>query len=208
MKLLPKRQKREVAQIMAEACIGLSLMTFAWILIAYSLYLANYKIRTEMAARYAAWYTGNNNGTLPTTDQLDKYFFMQPGLSSVSSLPPVVLPDVITSSSPGGDSFTNDNTSGNGPYRVQVTFGVTSLDDANNPFPFNLLNSSVKVPMMPDLALSTMSVNSTCKWDGDSDTWNTFSSALSGIWNTISSNLSHSLGPVWDAVSGFFSSIF
>ena len=193
---------------MAEAAIGLSLMTFAWILIAYSLYLANYKIRTEMAARYAAWYTGNNNGTLPTTDQLDKYFFMQPGLSSVSMQQAILLPDVITSTTPSGDSYTNDSTSGNGPYRVQVTFGVTSLDDANNPFPFNLLNSSVKVPMMPSTTLSAMSVNSTCQWDGDSDTWNTFSSALSGIWNTIQSNLSQSLGPIWDTVSGFFSGLF
>lgn len=183
-------------------------MTFAWILIAYSLYLANYKIRTEMAARYAAWYTGNNNGTLPTTAQLDQYFFQQSGLSSVSMQQAILLPDVITSTTPTGDSFTNDSTSGNGPYRVQVTFGVTSLDDANNPFPFNLLNSSVKVPMMPSLALSTMSVNSTCQWDGDSDTWNTFSSALEGIWNTISSTLSQSLGPIWTAVSGFFSSLF
>jgi hypothetical protein len=193
---------------MAEACIGLSLMTFAWILIAYSLYLANYKIRTEMAARYAAWYEGNNDGTLPSAAQLDQFFFMQPGLSSVSNLPPILLPDVITSSSPSGDSFTSDNTGGNGPYRVRVTFGVTSLDDANNPFPFNLLNSSVKVPMMPSTALSAMSVNSVCQWDGDSDTWNTFKSAAEGIWNTISATLSATLGPVWDAVNGFFSGHF
>jgi hypothetical protein len=208
MKLLSSRRQRQLAQILAEACIGLSLMTFAWILIAYSLYLANYQIRTEMAARYAAWYTGNNNGTLPTPAQLDQFFFMQPGLSSVTMQPPVLLPDVITSSSPSGDSFTNDNTSGNGPYRVQVSFGVSSLNISTNPFPFNLMNPNIKVPMMPSLALSTTSVNSTCQWDGDSDTWNTFSSAASGIWNTISSNLSQGLGPIWTGVSGFFSSLF
>lgn len=207
MKLLPTRRQREFAQILAEAAIGLSLMTFAWILIAYSLYLANYQIRTEMAARYAAWYTGNNNGTLPTAAQLDQYFFQQDGLSSVTMQPAILLPDVITSSTPSGDSYTNDSTSGNGPYRVQVTFGVTS-PDSSSPFPFNLMTSGIKVPMMPDLALSTTSVNSTCQWDGDSDTWNTFSSALSGIWNTISSNLSQGLGPIWDTVSGFFSSLF
>ncbi len=66
MKLLSSRHHVASAQILAEAAIGLSLMTFAWILIAYSLYLANYKIRTEMAARYAAWYQANNGGTAAT----------------------------------------------------------------------------------------------------------------------------------------------
>jgi len=207
MKLTPSRRQKKTAQVLAEACIGLSLMTFTWILIAYSLYLANYQIRTEMAARYAAWYTGNNNGTAPTAAQLDQYFFPQSGLSKVTSVQPVLLPDVITSSMPGTTAYTNDSSSANGPFRENVAFGPSTLDSTSNPFPFNLLNPNIKIPFMPDFSNFGYSVNSSCQWDGDSDTWNTFSSAMSGMWNTLSSNLSQ-MGPVGSTVSGFFSSLF
>jgi hypothetical protein len=188
MKLLSSRRHIASAQILAEAAIGLSLMTFAWILIAYSLYLANYKIRTEMAARYAAWYQANNGGTAATGAQLDQYFFYQSGLSGVTNLSPILIGQVIEGEMPtnAGNYSSGD---GSEPFRSQVSFGVSSLDNTANPFPFNLLNSNVKVPLMPSSTLSTFSVNSTCQWDDDSDCWTNASQAVSGVWNTLLNDL-------------------
>jgi len=53
----------ETGQMMPEACIGLALMAFVWVVSAYSLFMANNSIRTEMAARYAAWYQGASGGS-------------------------------------------------------------------------------------------------------------------------------------------------
>jgi hypothetical protein len=171
---------------MAEAAIGLSLMAFVWMILVYSLYLADNQIRTEMAARYAAWYQGNNNGTAPSAADIDKYFFFQSGLTHVNQLQAALIPDALA-----GLNTTNsvsDSSGGNGPFKVQITFGVSSLNNNTNPFPFNLLNPSVQVPFMPTNLVSVCSVNSTCQWDGDSDTWSSWSDAAKGIWNTISGN--------------------
>lgn len=187
MKLLSNRRHQASAQVLAEACIGLSLMVFAWILISYSLYLANYRIRTEMAARYAAWYQANG-GDQVTGAQLDQYFFFQSGLSSSSDVSPALIGQVLEGNMPtNAASYTNVN--GSMPFKVQVTFGPSSLDATNNPFPFNLLNSSVRVPLMPSSTLSTFQVNSACQWDDDGDCWTNASSAFSGMWNTLIANL-------------------
>jgi hypothetical protein len=187
MKLLSSRRHVASAQILAEAAIGLSLMTFAWILIAYSLYLANYKIRTAMAARYAAWYQANNGGTAATPAQLDQYFFYQSGLSSVSNLDAILIGEVIEGDLPTNSADVSGDDSQ--PFRSQVSFGVTSLDNSANPFPFNLLNSNVKVPLMPSSTLSTFSVNSFCQWDDDSDCWTNAEQAASGAWNALMKDL-------------------
>lgn len=188
MNLLSSRRHQASAQVLAEACIGLSLMVFAWILISYSLYLANYRIRTEMAARYAAWYQANDGGTAATPAQLDQYFFFQSGLSSVSNVSPAYIGDVLEGNMPTS-SATYTNVNGSMPIKAEVSFGPSSLDNANNPFPFNLLNSSVRVPLMPSSTLSTFQVNSACQWDDDGDCWTNASSAFSGMWNTLIANL-------------------
>jgi hypothetical protein len=183
MKLLKALNRRRLGQVLAEACIGLSLMVFAWIIITYSLYMANNAIRTEMAARYAAWYQANTGGTAATGEQLDQYFFYQSGLSSVSQLTPVLMGQAFE-----GDAPTNASSySGNdNPVNVQVSYGV-SAPASSSPFPFNLL--SVHVPLMPTSTLPVYSVNSSCQWDYDSDLWTNASQALNGVWNTLKDDL-------------------
>jgi len=167
---------------MAEACIGLALMAFTWIIGTYALFMAENKVRTAMAARYAAWYQGaNGNGTLPTTAQIDEGFFQQAGVSTVTDVTPQAA-EVPVLNIPLGF---NDGTAANGMFKVQVTFGVSSLASANQ-YPFVLLNT--QVPYMPSSALTNaFSVQSSCQWDGVGDTWTTAGQALSAIWNELKS---------------------
>jgi hypothetical protein len=190
MKLLVASYHRRSGQIMAEACIGLALMVFAWIIITFSLFMANNQIRTEMAARYAAWYAGNNNGTAPSTANIDQYFFFQSGLSTVYEYPHAAdVVDALSGQAPP-PNFANTNGSNDkvfGPFKVQVTFGVTDANNSTNPFPFNMLRTHV--PFMTNSMMSVFSVNSTCQWDGDSDTWSSWTDAAKGVWNMLSSNV-------------------
>src|SRR5882762_3573264 len=160
-------------QIMVEACIGLALMTFVWIMLTYSLFLANNQLRTEMAARYAAWYQGANGaGTPATATLLDQHFFFQTGISTVANLPPMQIADVLTGSSPANAStYSSDGSGDNGPFRVKVTFGVKDPNSAGNPFPFDLLKT--EVPLMTNSMMSVYSVSSSCQWDGVAETWTT-----------------------------------
>jgi hypothetical protein len=172
MKPINSSNKKESGQMMAEACIGLALMALAWILISYSLFLANNDIRTEMAARYAAWHQGaSGDGTAVIASQVDQYFFFQSGLSTVSNVPPALIGDVITGNMPDG------------PFKVKVAFGVSDPNSSSNPFPFNMLKTHV--PFMPDSMMATYSVSSTCQWDGTGETWRSPGKALEGIWNTL-----------------------
>jgi hypothetical protein len=203
MKIFPSLRQRTSGQILAEACNGLSLMVFVWIIITYSLYLANYQIRAEMAARYAAWYQGNNNGTAATAAQLDQYFFFQGGLSTVTPQTADGIVDAlagINNTNTSSSYASGDGSGGNGPFKVQVTFGVSSLNSSTNPYPFSMVSSDLKIPFMPSSTFSLTSVNATCQWDGDSDTWNSWTSAGEGIWNTISSEAG--------SAGSFFSSLF
>jgi hypothetical protein len=193
MKLLVASYRRCAGEIMAEAAIGLSLMAFVWMILVYSLYLADNQIRTEMAARYAAWYQGNNignnNNAPPNASDIDKYFFFQSGLSVVKTTPGFDMVAALGKEPPGSFATTNGISSPIGPFLVQVTFGVSSLDNNTNPFPFNLLNPSVQVPFMPTNLVSVCSVSSTCQWDGDSDNWSNWGDAAKGVWNMLSSNV-------------------
>jgi len=180
-------------------------MVFTWILLSYSLYMANNKIRTEMAARYAAWYTGNNNGTMPAASQIDQYFFFQSNLSTVTNETPDNMSTFISQLSGGlipseFTSFLNlsDGTSANGPFRVQVTYGVTDPSSSGNPFPFSILQTHV--PFMTNSMMSIYSVNSTCQWDGDSDTWNTASQA----WGLLTTFVGNMFGSFASAIGDLF----
>ena len=178
MKTLLSRRQSCSGQIMVEACIGLALMAFAWIIISYSLFMANNNLRTAMAARYAAWHKGAGGSDL-TVAQLDQYFFYQPGISKVE----YGQGDGIGSLAVG-DKAPSFNDGGGWPTKAKVTFGVTDINDSSNPFPFSLLKT--RVPFMPNSDMTgVLSVNSTCQWDQDSDTWTSPGAALSGLWNML-----------------------
>lgn len=189
MKILSSIRRKISGQVLAEACIGLCLMTFTWILISYSMYLGTYSIRTEMAARYAAWFQANNGGTAATSAQLDQYFFFQPNLSTVTGLTPALIGDVIEGNMPTNASTYSDG-DGSKPFKVQVTFGPTTTPTTSSPFPFNLLSSGGAVPLMPTNSLSVYSVNSACQWDDDSDLWTNASQAAEGVWNSLEQTVS------------------
>jgi hypothetical protein len=183
MKILFSRQSSRRGSILAEACIGLALMSFTWIILTYSIFMADNKIRTAMAARHAAWYKGNGGGNM-TGAQLDQYFFYRSGVSKVEyGQGEGMLSAVLSKDAP---SFS----SGSGwPTKAKVTFGVNDVNGASNPFPFDLLKT--KVPFMPDSAIAEVtSVSSMCQWDQDSETWTTPGAALSGIFEMLKSEFS------------------
>ena len=188
MKIILSRHSGNSGQFMAEACIGLALMAFAWIMLVYSLFLGTNQIRTEMAARYAVWYQANNSGSaLPSTSDLDKYFFYQTGLSTVGNITPASIGNVIEGTMPS-DATTyggGDGSSANGPFKAEVTFDPSLAADK---FPYNLLKT--QVPFMPNSMLTYSKVVSFCQWDGDSDTWNTPGAAIAGVWNALKSSVS------------------
>src|SRR5688500_12896765 len=84
MRCLPKHSPNRscAGQVITEAVIGLALMSFACILMTYSLYMGTNSIRTSMAARHAAWFKGAS-GNDATPAQIDQWFFFQDGLTKV-----------------------------------------------------------------------------------------------------------------------------
>jgi len=175
---------------MAEACIGLALMVFAWIIISYCLYMGNNHISTAMAARYAAWSKGaaGENST-PSAATIEPLFFHQTGLMKLSYCKGVMPLQTIT----GG--FSKDSgTGGNGPYMATVTYGITADEvSSTTRYPFSLLK--VRVPYMTEDAVLSdyLKVESQCQWDEVGNTWTSLGEALTGLWNTLK-----------DTVSSFF----
>jgi hypothetical protein len=151
-------------QILAEAAIGLSLMVFVWIIVSYVNYMCNNRIRTNMAARFSAWLSGN--GVDPTASgYLAPYFFLNNDTNLVAatsvqnnlsflgvSVPSIIVPDPII-------------------YSNSVTFGTNTVD-SSSPFPFNML--TVHVPFMPDMLTNFTMVSAHCAWPDVSNTYNSF----------------------------------
>jgi hypothetical protein len=168
---------------MTEACLGLAMMTFTWIMMTYSFYMGNNQIRSLMAARYAAWFAGagftdsSDTPTEVTAAQLDQLFFFEPGLSKVETL----QEDGIGSLLPGDASkFFAD---AEGPFKRKVTFGLTDLN-GSTPFPFDLLKTGV--PFMPSsMVTNGLSVSSSCQWDAVGATWRSAGAALKGILDSF-----------------------
>ena len=78
-------------QILAEACIGLSLLVLLWIMLSFTTYMANNRIRTAMAVRDAVWLKSNGQdptGTIPGA------FFFGPdvNLAAVTAANEITLP--------------------------------------------------------------------------------------------------------------------
>ena len=108
-----RRSRRTLAgSILAEAAIGLFLLVFVWLLVCYVNYMCDKRIRTNMAARYSAWLSGNkvdpnaNNGyTFIRTN----FFMGKDGDLAVLATPVknninifgLTLPSALSSVSPG-----------------------------------------------------------------------------------------------------------
>src|SRR5580765_7232713 len=48
--------------ILTEACIGLALLVFTWVVVAYHTFMTDNRIRTAMASRHAAWMVAKTPG--------------------------------------------------------------------------------------------------------------------------------------------------
>jgi hypothetical protein len=157
------RRRTLAGQILAEAAIGLSLIVFTWIVVTYVNYMCNNRIRTNMAARFSAWLSGNGananaNGSLPANffvsndTKLVKVASTKNTLSLLGvNVPSIILPTPYI-------------------YSNSVAFGTNI--SASAPFPFDTL--SVNVPFMPmqDLLTNFTMVQAHCAWPDVSDTYN------------------------------------
>ncbi|MDR3457097.1 MAG: hypothetical protein P4N60_06595 [Verrucomicrobiae bacterium] len=143
--------------ILAEACIGLALLVFLWILVSYVTYMSNNRIRTVMAARDSAWLSGN--GQNPTAQgSIAGSFFSGDDVNVAQVQSSVRVP-----LSPGNPYFTPAVCSNS------VTFGMSVSDlKQSTQFPFVLMN--MQVPFMPEAMLTNFtSVSGHCAWPADVD---------------------------------------
>jgi hypothetical protein len=178
MKISISSTARSRGQVLTEAAIGLSLVTFAWIVVTYCLFMANNHIRAEMAARHAAWYKGTTGNDM-TQAQLDQMFFFQTNVAKVVYSQGEGIGSLIGLGS-GGPSFLDEN---GFPTKATVTFGPSDAAHATE-FPFDLLNT--QVPFMPSSMLTNaLSVSATSQWDHVGETWTTADKALSAVFNTL-----------------------
>lgn len=160
------RRQTAAGSIMAEAAIGLALLTFVWILVVYVNYMGINRIRTNMAARHSAWLSGH--GGDPQASGFATNFFVgndarlvtvaQPVKNSLSLFGISIDPNLLVGAS--ADIYSNS-----------ISFGVDNVD-STSPFPFNLL--VVNVPFMPKNTLQSFTsftkVTSHSAWPAD--VWN------------------------------------
>ncbi|MBI3869703.1 MAG: hypothetical protein HY299_14365 [Verrucomicrobia bacterium] len=160
-------------------------MALAFVLLIYSSYLATNHLKTLMAARHASWLLGTRGGQpdLDTVkENIDTSFGFDPELTQLHLESPAALFGFLTGDDAVGKEIAG---AGGGPFRVQVTFGLTSEEVRNSTkFPFNLMN--VTVPFMGETRMDISQVSSVCQWDEVGNTWSTLSSALSGLFDKLS----------------------
>jgi hypothetical protein len=155
--------RNDSGEILAEACIGLSLMALLWIMLSFTNYMANNRIRTAMAARDAAWLQANGE--------------------SVQSVPAAFFLGQDTGLCPTPTSQPNSYSYGVWTASAStstVTFGLQGGDSSNaTTYPFVLLNTTL--PYMPASAMNGfLQVQANCAWPGDlTDTYNSSGAALS-----------------------------
>jgi hypothetical protein len=150
---------------MAEACIGIALLTFIWMLFSFVCYLSNNQIRTVMAARHAAWMMGHNQQ--PTAAALaDSFGFDNAGLVQLN--PPPKSFDLSVANAVSGNIDYGTSDGANSAWLVTVSYGITTNDvKTTSIYPFTLLNTHV--PLMPDLMLNYSIVQSQCAWPANTD---------------------------------------
>ena len=179
------KQPNDRAQALVETSIGIALLIFVWIGTYFATFMGNNHIRTAMAARHAAWTMGENSGSAPSASSIaEDFFYLGGDLVRVDQIGAVGLSNLIF----GDDKEEAMTSAGNGPYRVKITYGAASLDDANA-FPLTLLRSDL--PFMPEQAVSTLlEMDAKCQWDETGDSWESVVSALDWIWEEIKSSIS------------------
>jgi hypothetical protein len=183
-------RNHESGAVLAEACIGLALMVFFWILLTYSCYLGTNHIRTAMACRYVAWLKGQNpDGPNPTVENLERAFFFEAGLLKLEFAQGEGITDIL---SQGGDRYKlSAGNSPKGPFAARVTFGVTEDNrEAMAKFPFSAME--VRLPFMAENAsLGITAFSSECQWDSTGDTWTSPVDAIKGMFGFFYNELSN-----------------
>lgn len=197
---------------MAEACIGLALMTFAWILFSYVSYMGNNHIRTAMAARHAAWLQAI--GGAPAASIPHDFFLGGDAQFVMVKSSSVHLPISESLADKSKDKLEWSD-KGNAIYAT-VTFGVAEdLLKTTDVFPFILMKT--KVPFMSASQLTNfLSVESHCAWPAEvNNTWTTKSEALSGLWNLVRNEIRDAFtkiaehaGRVFEKILGLISDVF
>ncbi len=162
-----RRPEWLAGQILAEACIGMSLLVLLWIFFSFTTYMANNRIRTAMAARDAAWLKANGEdptGSVPGAF----YSSADASLAAASAGTEFTLALAIPTPFAAGQAWSNS-----------VSFGMAKGDLAGTTrYPFLLLNTHV--PFMPDSLMDNfLSVATICAWPAD--TANTFTSLIDAI---------------------------
>ncbi len=212
-----KKRLHKKGQAMVEACIGMALICFVWVTIWFMTYMANNQIKTAMAARHAAWQVGN--GATPSEAAIVKNFFynLPTNMSLVkinAGYPPLgiggLIGDIPDPPPPGGgghghghghgggggdedeiDMGLADGITGNGPFAVEIKFGVEAdmIGKTNLPLPFAYLD--VDFPYMPKSNLwYYMEARTVCQWEEVHDTWQ------SGLIDVLGNLLSEVLGDI------------
>ena len=164
-----RRRKRKSAQILAEACIGLSLLTLVWIFLSFSTYMANNKIRAAMAARHAAWLQANGESINSVPGAF--FFGGDVGLAKAASGKKITLQRLPIVPLWQGSVWSNS-----------VSFGMSSATLAGTTkYPFVLMKT--RLPFMPPSLLDNfLSVDSACGWPGDvGDSYKDWNPITSGI---------------------------
>ena len=162
-------------QIMVEACVGISLLAFVWILISYTSFMTTNRIRTAMAARHAAWRVAKEgvNPQSMSKEINDDFFYnsfatVENGDAPVNRAGSIGVP-ILTIPLIPLHGFIGDS---GPPNRTRVTFGIkpADLNSPNVAYPFNLMNTHL--PFMTNSMLAGfLSVNSQCQWPAINDVW-------------------------------------
>jgi hypothetical protein len=169
---------------LVEACVGLAIMTFVFLLAGFLVWMSGNKIRTAMAARHAAWLMGN--GQAPTKDKIEEDFFYDEFVT-VQPIEAIGALDALT----GGDDRQNAYSgAGNGPFRYKVNFGIeTNALDATTDYPFTWMK--IQLPFMPKSELRHfVKVSSVCQWDEVGKTWTDWVDAIKWVWDEIVGGIS------------------
>ena len=194
---------------MAEACIGLALLSFVWILISYTSFMTTNRIRTAMAARHAAWRVAKEgvNPQSISKEINDDFFFnsfatVEKGNAPINHAGSIGVPILAVPLIPLHGIITDSSA----PNRTRVKFGI-NLADLNSPsvsYPFSLMNTHVPF-MTNSLLAGLLSVNSQCQWATIKDVW---SDKPSDPLNRLPLSVFKKEGDVINAAFGWWSGLY
>jgi hypothetical protein len=174
-----RADRKESGQVIVETAVGLSLLAFVWVAAAIVTFMSNSHVRCAMAARHAAWLMGNKGN--PSAAMIETNFFMDnaSGLAQVRRIEANGVGSLLSGSSESREY----SGSGNGPYKMQVIFGLQEGQETESE-PLALMK--VRFPFMPATAMEElMQVKSHCQWDETGDSWTSLSGALQSMWKDL-----------------------